>query len=47
MQTIQSNQIRLNQLLLKIIKSKDYFLSYYMKLDAILKNLHLSLFISS
>lgn len=42
MQTIQSNQIRLNQLLLKIIKSKDYFPSYYMKLDSILKNLNLS-----
>ena len=43
MQKNQPNQIRLNQLLLKMIKTKDYFPFYYVKLDCILKKLKLSL----
>jgi hypothetical protein len=42
MQKNQPNQIRLNQLLLKMIKSKDYFPFYYMKMDYIIKKLKLS-----
>lgn len=33
------NQIKLNHLLLKIIKTKDYFPVYYMKLDCIFEKI--------
>lgn len=39
---LQPNKIRLNQLFLKIVKSKDYFPNYYMKLDGIIKRLKIS-----
>ena len=38
----QPNQIKLNQLFLNIVKSKDYFPNYYMKLDGIIKRLKIS-----